>query len=163
MKSIYERKVNIYILALMLIMMCIGITGCTSSDKEEASDNVVSKAGTVQLYHATETEVVPDDERYQLVQPDNLSAALEEVIENMTISSELTIDRYVIDENRNITLTINVRDTISEEALLLNQAAIVRSIKGLDAGSVAITLQDESGNIIESGTYTDASFYYYED
>ena len=170
MKDIYKRKVNMSIKRLLVMaIVCVfalgALVSCENDDAEQevSTESVLSKAGTVQLYHATDTEVVPDDDRYQLVQPDNLSAALEEVIENMTLSNGLTIDRFSVDENRNISLIINVEDKTSEETLLLNQAAIVKSIKGLETGSVVITLQDATGKIIETGTYTDASFYYYDE
>ena len=94
---------------------------------------------------------------------DNLSAALEEVIEQLTISDKLTIDKYLIDESRNVTLFVTVKEGITEEELLLNRAAIVRSIGGLEAGDVAMVMTNEAGEEIDRATYTDASFYYYGD
>ena len=129
-------------LALASVVLVFTLASCeTASSQEVSTESVIQKAGTVQLYHATETEVEPDDDRYQLVQPDNLPAAVEEVIENMTIDPGL----------------------VTEETILLNQAAIVKSLEGLNGGKVAITLQDEDGEIVQQGTYTDASFYYYKE
>ena len=120
MKDIYKKKVNMSIKRLFVMAMvmcfalgCLAACGKDDAEQEVSTESVLAKAGTVQLYHATDTEVVPDEDRYQLVQPDNLSAALEEVIENMTLSQGLTIDRFSVDENRNISLIINVEDNTS--------------------------------------------------
>ena len=74
-------------LALASVVLVFTLASCETASRQEVStESVIQKAGTVQLYHATETEVEADEDRYQLVQPDNLPAAVEEVIENMTIS-----------------------------------------------------------------------------
>ena len=58
---------------------------------------------------------------------------------------------------------MTVKEGITEEELLLNRAAIVRSIGGLEAGDVAMVMTNEAGEEIDRATYTDASFYYYGD
>lgn len=164
-KDFIGRRSGLYIIVLLSIMIS-GLTGCSAPPSDTISittESVAAKAGTLQLYHATEDGVEPDDDRYQLMQPDNLSAALEEVIENMQVSEGMVIEKYAIDEYRNITLFIKISDNVTTEERLLNQAAIVKSIEGLEVKNIAITLQDNSGNAIETATYTDASFYYYED
>lgn len=155
-----------HLLRLFLcVILVLALTGCGNKSNTimSTTENVVSKAGSVQLYHATETAVEPDEQRYQLVQPDNLSAALEEIIENMTLSSKMTIEKYLIDEERNITLFIDIKDGITEEEILLNQAAIVKSIQGIDVNNICISLQNQDGEEITKATYTDASFYYYDE
>ncbi len=168
MKKKDKRKYHSVMAFLQLMVasaaLVVSLAACSGTSGQEAStESVIQKAGTVQLYHATETEVVPDDDRYQLVQPDNLPAAVEEVIENMTIDPGLEVERFSLDEEKNISLIINVHGPVTEEAILLNQSAIVKSLEGLNGGKVAITLQDEEGEIVQQGTYTDASFYYYKE
>ena len=75
----------------------------------------------------------------------------------------MPIDRFSIDESGNVSLYIILSDNVSEEVKLLGKAAIVRSVQGLDVKDVVITLQDEAGNVYETATYTDASFYYYSE
>jgi hypothetical protein len=154
-----------YVLGIMISAWLLLIsTGCgVKSEPTTEAENVTAKAGTVQLYHATDTGVEPDQQRYQLMQPDNLSAALEEVIENLSVNEKLSIEKYLIDEEKNITLFITQKDVVTEEELLLNQAAIVRSIQGLDCSDINITFTDLNGEIISTATYTDASFYYYNE
>ena len=168
MKKKDNRKYNNVMacvqLALASVVLVFTLASCETASRQEVStESVIQKAGTVQLYHATETEVEPDEDRYQLVQPDNLPAAVEEVIENMTIDPGLEIERFSLDEEKNISLIINIHGSVTEETILLNQAAIVKSLEGLNGGKVAITLQDEDGEIVQQGTYTDASFYYYKE
>ena len=154
-------------ISILLLFFALLFSGCTfqipnftGTTEESTVESEPIEAGTLQLYHATDTAVVPDTARYQLKQPDNLSASIEEVIEQLTIDSSLTIERFAVDEDRNVTLNITFAYEISEEAWLLNQAAIVKSISGLDVGQVILATVDKEGNVIDTATYTDASFYY---
>lgn len=150
---------------ILVITLLISLSGCKGFGAEtgEVDQSNTAKAGTVQLYHITDTAVEPDEERYQLMQPDNLSAALEEIIEQMKPIDGMPIDRFSIDESGNVSLYIILSDNVSEEVKLLGKAAIVRSVQGLDVKDVVITFQDEAGNVYETATYTDASFYYYSE
>lgn len=162
MQRISRKKNKIY--AVLFISLIFTLAGCgDTSYNVSTTESVVQKAGTVQLYHATESGVEPDSQRYQLMQPDNLASSLEEIIEQMTISDKLSIDKYLIDESRNVTLFVTVKEGITEEELLLNKAAIVRSIDGLESGDVVMVMSNEEGEEIETATYTDATFYYYTD
>lgn len=157
------NKYSIVILIFIMSGIVFSMTGCFGDVEEVGKlEGLPAEAGTVQLYHATEYGVEPDEKRYQLKQPDNLSAALEEIIEQMQIDSRMKIERYSIDENRNITLYVVGSDSFTDEERLLNNAAIVRSIQNLQVGNVEIVLNDENGQNIDTATYTDSSFYYYE-
>lgn len=158
-----NRIVTFLVLTLFVMVALCGCDDITVTDEiAKQNESLTSVAGTVQLYHATEDGVEPDEGRYQLKQPDNLSAALEELIEQMQIGENLQIERYAIDENRNITLYIVEAENLSEEQKLLSEAAIVRSIQGLDVKSIQIILKDSDGKEVDTATYTDSSFYYYQ-
>ena len=155
---------TVYIFGLTMCLLLL--SGCGSLqdiDKSSISDNVSQMVGSVQLYHTSKNGVEPDEERYQLKQPDNLSAALEEIIEVMTFDEGVSIERFLIDENKGVTLYIRFEDNVSQESRLLSEAAIVRSVEELDTQSVGVILIDEAGNELETATFTDSSFYYYED
>ncbi len=142
------------------------MNSCGTAEPEElinTTESVSVKAGTIQLYHIEGTKVVPDTERYQLLQPDNPSSALEEIVEQLTLTDGLSIERFLMDANGNVNLFIKVSANIPKDQLLLSKAAIVRSIQGIDVDEIAITLQDVEGNAIETASYTDASFYYYNE
>jgi hypothetical protein len=106
-------------------------------------------------------EVVPEDERYQLKQPDSLFSSLEEVMGAMHLSGGIAFESYSIDTDNNILLDITIEEGVSEEDILLNKLAIIKSIKELNgAGDIALSI---SGKISEIATYTDSSFFYYDD
>ena len=153
------------ILVFMSLALAAGFSSCgirKEDDQSSLPDNISQKAGTVQLYHATESSVEPDAERYQLKQPDNLSAALEEVIEAMTLDPMINIERYSVEEDREVNLCIKYDKNITAETKLLNDAALVKSIENLDFTTVYIISLDENDKELEKATYTDSSFYYYD-
>ena len=152
--------------------LCVGMlggvicfaAGCGESGPElTTADSVANLAGTIQLYHVEDSSIVADSGRYQLKQPDNVPAMIEELIEEMNIDPALSIERYYLDEDGNVSLDIILTDDITKEALLLNKAVIVKNMQGLDIGDVQLRIQTESGGMVETATYTDSSFYYFED
>ena len=144
--------------------MAFAAGGCGEGDQVEltTADSVSNLAGTIQLYHVEDSGIVPNDGRYQLKQPDNVPASVEELIEQMKIDPALSIERYYLDEDGNVSLDIILTGDITKEALLLNKAAIVKNMQGLDIGDVQLRIQTESGGVVETATYTDSSFYYFE-
>ena len=152
--------------AVLALLSLFFASGCGSSTDKSEVENVVPKAGTVQLYHPTETTVEPDEGVYQLMQPDNLAASIEEVLERIQINNKLVVNKYtidIIDEKKNVTLYISETDDLTAEELLLNKAAIVKSIEGIGVDEVALEFSTASGKVIEKATYTDASFVYYDE
>ena len=164
MKIAYNKK----IILLLMLSVTFGLVSCGITEDERQGSitdniNISQKAGTVQLYHATAEGVEPDEERYQLKQPDNLSAALEEVIEAMTLNPMVSIERYSVEEDKDVTLYIRYDKDITEETKLLNDAAIVKSVENLDFITVYIISLGEGDKELETATYTDSSFYYYNE
>ena len=167
MRNVIMRKLRgNNLILIMILSLGMGLVSCGNSDTERQgsiTDNVSQKAGTVQLYHATDSSVEPDEARYQLKQPDNQSAALEEVIEAMTLDPMVTIERYSLEEDKEVTLYIRYDKEITEEIKLLNDAAIVKSIENLDFTTVYVITLGEDDRELETATYTDSSFYYYNE
>ncbi|MBR6404313.1 MAG: hypothetical protein IKS48_13105 [Eubacterium sp.] len=151
----------------MLFLLLVGIlSACAyfekASEPEMSEQEFIQPPpGTVQLYHATEDGIEPDSELYQLKQPDNLTATIEELVECMQLDEHISIERFSIDEEKNVSLYITRDGEVSSESWLLNQAAIVKNIEELEINKVIIVLIDENGNEISTATYSDASFYYY--
>ena len=150
---------------LITIMILSLLSGCVVAQNIESQtteqEPAFSDAGTVQLYYVNNMEVVPEDDRYQLKQPDSLFSSLEEVMGAMNLSGGITFESYSIDTDNNILLEIAIDEGVSEEDVLLNKLAIIKSVKELDgAGEIALSI---SGKISEMATYTDSSFFYYDD
>ena len=151
--------------AVLAILALLFTAGCSDSASSSEVENMVPKSGTVQLYHATDTTIEPDEGTYQLMQPDNIAASVEEVLERLQMSDKLYVEKYMIDikdNNKTVCLYINETAELTEEELLLNKAAIVKSIEGIGVDYVSIELTGSNGKVIEDATYTDASFFYYD-
>ena len=165
-----KRRFSGYVIRISLLisymLIVFALSGCGEEGeaiRESITGNVSAKAGTVQLYHVADNMVVPYEERYQLKQPDNLADAVKEVIEAMVLDEGISIEKYLIDDSQNVTLYMHFSDEMTEEAKLLNKAALIKSLDELDTRSVNIILLDGNGDEIDTATFTDSSFYYYED
>ena len=73
------------------------------------------------------------------------------------------IERFTVDENSNIVLYVVEKQELTQEQILLNKAAIVKSVESLAVNDIAIYLENTKGVEIETATYTDSSFYFVDD
>lgn len=159
----YNRIKSFYVMIILIAVFCL--CGCGNSKKIDAEEETTTAqtAGTVQIYHVEGTTVKPDGDVYQLKQPDNISAALEEVTEQLNKGKFFNIERFTVDENSNILFYVVEKQELTQEQILLNKAAIVKSVESLDVNDIAITLENVNGEEVETATYTDSSFYYVDD
>lgn len=159
----YNRIKSFYVMIILIAVFCL--CGCGNSKKIDAEEETTAAqtAGTVQIYHVEGTAVKPDGDVYQLKQPDNISAALEEVTEQLNKGKFFNIERFTVDENSNILFYVVEKQELTQEQILLNKAAIVKSVESLDVNDIAITLENVNGEEVETATYTDSSFYYVDD
>ena len=166
-----EKKKEKYLIVLKILAAVLSIvslllaSGCSSDDASKSEvEEMVPKAGTVQLYHATDTSIEPDEETFQLMQPENIAASVEEVLENIHMSDKIYVEKYmidVVDDQKTVLLYIKETSKLTEEELLLNKAAIVKSIQSIGVSVVSMELVDTDGKKVEKATYTDASFFNY--
>jgi Signal transduction histidine kinase len=165
-KKAKESFITIGGLFLSLISGCFTFTACSStapSTEETTIESIVDSAGTVQLYHVEGINIAADNDRFQLKQPDSLSDSVEEVMNQLQLIEGLSFTGYLIDKDGNIDLSMQA-EGLTEEQLLLSKAAIVKSVSGLSkSGETIITITDESGVLIESASYRDNAFFYYDD
>ena len=159
----YNRIKSVSVMIILITVFCL--CGCGNSKKIDAEEGTTTAqtAGTVQIYHVEGTAVKPDGDVYQLKQPDNISAALEEVTEQLNKGKFFNIERFTVDENSNILFYVVEKQELTQEQILLNKAAIVKSVESLDVNDIAITLENVNGEEVETATYTDSSFYYVDD
>ncbi len=153
------------ILLPVLMMFLLLLPGCGNkeADTSDMQETIISAAGTITLYHVQGMKVEADTERFQLKQPDSLSASVEEVATAIQLPDGITFENYSIDADRVIHLMLTVRDDVSAETCLLAKVAVIRSMNGLsDARNYIITLTSEEGEMLEEAPYTENSFYYYE-
>ena len=162
-----KKKLMILMLLCPAIMFAASnLTACSAEDKPTeitTQDNIINNAGSVQLYHVENNTVVADSDRYQLKQPDSLSDSVEEIMSQMSLPTGITFSSYSIDKDSNLQLVLT-SDGLTEEMLLLSKAAIVKSMSGLTtAADTIITVNDAAGNMLETASYRDNAFFYYDD
>ena len=159
----HNRIKSVSVMIILIAVFCL--CGCGNSKKIDAEEGTTTAqtAGTVQIYHVEGTAVKPDGDVYQLKQPDNISAALEEVTEQLNKGKFFNIERFTVDENSNILFYVVEKQELTQEQILLNKAAIVKSVESLEVNDIAITLENVNGEEVETATYTDSSFYYVDD
>ena len=81
----------------------------------------------------------------------------------MSLPTGITFSSYSIDKDSNLQLVLT-SDGLTEEMLLLSKAAIVKSMSGLTtAADTIITVNDAAGNMLETASYRDNAFFYYDD
>ena len=165
-KNSKKKAPKMLVSVFLLFTAALNLSGCAIaqqvSSSEATTEEVRPGAGSVQLYHATDDGVEKDEGFYQLKQPDNLTATIEELIEVMSIDEQISIERFSSDEAGNVSLFVTRGDEVTEECWLLNQAAIVRNLEELSVNDVIVVVVDANGNEISTATYTDASFYYFD-
>lgn len=150
--------------AVLILLLATG-SGCAAVRNGETTEaeTEAGTAGTVQLYHIDGDSIVADSGRYQLLQPDSLPASLEEVMSHVSLPAGITFERYSIDEEGNIRLEMTSRKNVPETDILLCKAEVVRNLKELKgAGDIGISFAEADGTV-DAATYTDSSFFYYDD
>ena len=128
----FSKKKNRIFAAILLGCMAISFAGC-GAQKQASTEvkklSIAQSAGTVQLYYivkdnqdgtgANELQVLPQDSRYQLKQPDSIASSVEEVMDQLTMPSGVIFSGYTLDADSNVRLRFSVADNVSEEMLLM--------------------------------------------
>jgi len=164
-RKISKIKESGFAAVILLLALMMAVSGCGKKKEEGTAmqDTIISAAGTITLYHVQGHSVEADQERFQLKQPDSLSASVEEVASALKLPEGITFVSFSIDADKVIHLTFSVKDEVQEETRLLSKLAVVRSLNGLsDARNYVIALTTEGGDLIEEAPYSEKSFYYYE-
>lgn len=152
------------LLSCLLVLLC-AVTGCgiTGDTEAEDSQDTNPAESIITLYHVEGNEVVADDEKYQLRQPDSISNSLDEIMAIQPMPEGILYNSFFIDENKNVSISVNVEQGISVENLLLNKAAIVYTVGQIEGiQSIELVISNLDGVVIESAVYTMDSFYFYE-
>ena len=165
-KTVKKKMMILMLLCPAIMFGASQLTACAAKEPvidPTTQENIINNAGSVQLYHVENETVTADEGRYQLKQPDSLSDSVEEIMSQMSLPSGIAFSSYSIDKDSNLQLTLT-SDGLSEEMLLLSKAAIVKSMSGLTmAADTVITVNDADGNVIETASYRDNAFFYYDD
>lgn len=151
---------------LPCLLLLFILTACTGKKEEETqtATQAANPADTmITLYHVEGNEIVPDEEIYQLRQPDSISNSLDELVAAQQMPEEMKYNSFSLDEYNNVTVSVNVTSDITQEALLLNKAAIVSTLGQIEEiQSIEIVVCSLTGDILEDSYYTMDSFFFYD-
>ena len=156
-----KKKIRLSVILILAFLL----VGCENNDKE-AELTVIenSDANTISIYYPDGSEIKEAKEKYQLKQPDSVSASVEEVMAVMAGNFGETVQyhTYMLDVDNNVSLDFFVTDELSKEYKLLTKASIAETLFQINGiNSIKIKFMDQDGNTIEDGLYLPESFYFY--
>ncbi len=156
-----KKKIRLSVILILAFLL----VGCENNDKE-AELTVIenSDANTISIYYPEGSVVKEAKEKYQLKQPDSVSASVEEVMAVMAGNFGETVQyhTYMLDVDNNVSLDFFVNDELSKEYKLLTKASIAETLFQINGiNSIKIKFMDQDGNTIEDGLYLPESFYFY--
>lgn len=148
---------------LLSIVMVLPMTAC---GKKEEKTVLRYSPGESQIciYYPQDNEVVCQEEKYQLKQPDSVNASVEEVMSILAekIGYGLEYKTYMITEDGELSLEFQRTDEFSEEYELLTKAAVVQTLLQInDIKNILIDISDQEGVNISKNRYNKDSFFFY--
>ena len=154
------KKLLIMVLAMMLPFF---LGGC--KDKGDSTAVQSNENSMVDIYYPEDNNVVKLEDKYQIKQPDSISASVEEIMLQLMekLDERMEYHTYLIDADNNVTLQFVCNREYNKEYLLLAKAAIVETLFQIeDINSVTIKISDAAGNVIADNLFLRNSFYFYE-
>ena len=152
-----------YFKTILICILVFSLTGCGKEDKISVIDE--EAANTIDIYYQDGDQVVKDKEKYQLKQPDSVSASLEEVMAVIVtkIDTRLEYHTYMIDADNNVVLEFVLTEEMAKEELLLTKASITETLFQIEGiNSIKIKIMDKEGSILDDALYLPDSFYFYD-
>lgn len=154
-----NKKFVILIFCMMALFTACGKTGeSRDTDTEELGENMIS------IYYPDGTQILKDDEPYQIKQPDSITVSVEEIMVAMSEKLEqekIQYHTYMIDADNNVTLEFILTGEYDKEYFLLTRAAVTKTLFQLENIKSIIIILDDNGEILLKESYGRDSFYYY--
>ena len=155
-----NKKILILIFCMMVLFAACGKTG-ESGDSQtvELGENMIS------IYYPEGTQILKDNEPYQIKQPDSITVSVEEIMAAMSeklAQEKIQYHTYMIDADNNVTLEFTLTGEYDKEYFLLTRAAVTKTLFQLeDINSIIIILDEDNGEVLLKESYGRDSFYYY--
>ncbi len=155
------KKILIMLLAMLMLF---SFTACKQDD-DEVEEYTTNENSMIEIYYPTDNKVVKSEEKYQIKQPDSVSAAVEEIMLCLKekLDESLEYHTYMLDGDNNVSLEFTSNGEYNTEYILLAKAAVVQTIFQVkDIKSVNIKITDIGGNVISENHFLRDSFYFYD-
>lgn len=162
-----NKKRIIYI--LMIAALASAFTGCkknASENEEQTTQSSVPEGTLINIYHPEDSDVVVEDERYQLKQPDSTAASIEEIMAVIApyYEDKLLYKTYMLDSNNVVSLEFEMVEEYTKEYYLLAKASIVRTLYQIsDISLIRITIYSEDDKPISEEELDKDSIFYYDE
>lgn len=174
-KAIFKKYKNLYLILSMILVGCF-FSGCDKKDNtfiedvsegiEAAVDNQKS-SNIVSIYYVRDGKIVAEEEKYQIKQPDSITASAEEL---MNLASKhfdeekLEYMSYMIDEKNNIDVEFVKNGEMDKDEYFLVEAAFLKTLFQIkEICDVTISIEDANEKLVSQTVYTRDSFYFYDD
>ena len=120
----------------------------------------------INIYHPEDSDVVVEDERYQLKQPDSTAASIEEIMAVIApyYEDKLLYKTYMLDSNNVVSLEFEMVEEYTKEYYLLAKASIIRTLYQIsDISLIRITIYSEDDKPISEEELDKDSIFYYDE
>lgn len=140
-------------------------TACGKTGEPGDTGMVVLGENMINIYYPGNTQILKDNEPYQIKQPDSITVSVEEIMAAMSgklKQEKIQYHTYMIDADNNVTLEFTLTGEYDKEYFLLARAAVTKTLFQLeDIKNIIIILDDDNGQVLLNESYGRDSFYYY--
>lgn len=174
-KAIFKKNKIVCLILSMILVMCF-FSGCDKKDDtfiEDVSEGIEAAVenqksnNIVSIYYVSDGKIVAEEEKYQIKQPDSITASAEEL---MNLASKhfdtekLEYMSYMIDEKNNIDVEFARKSEMDKDEYFLAEAAFLKTLFQIkEISEVTISIEDANEKFISETVYTRDSFYFYDD
>lgn len=151
------------LLMLSAMIMMISFTACKQDDEEAVVQT--NENSMIEIYYPADNKVVKSDEKYQIKQPDSVSASVEEIMLQLKdkLDDSMEYHTYMLDGENNVSLEFVSNGDYNTEYILLAKAAVVETLFQIDdIKSVNIKISSNGGNVLSDNRFLRDSFYFYD-
>ncbi len=149
-----------------ILLVALFVTGCDRAQKQPSTENVIPREeNVIEIYYPDGFSLAATADGYQLTQPDNLTACVEEVMTQMIAVHKdfLVYYVYMLDEENNLSLELRLADGYTAEDLVLFKASLAKTLFQLsEIPSIHMMLENEAGELFRDEVVNRDSFYFYE-
>lgn len=155
-----KKQISFCLCLLLILSLC----GC-SGFKKKHTDEMTIQDNEIYLYIVKDLKVMPAENKYQLKNPDSVSASVEEVLSALVLAfeGELAFYTYMLDDSNNVTLDVNLGCAVEQEELLAVQSAICSTLFQVEAvDNIQLTIHGLETEVLSQEVLKRESFYYYD-
>ena len=168
-KNDHTNKYFYVICIITLTLLFSFLSGCNDKIVEvetTSTESSAPEATMIYIYHPEENQIIVEEERYQLRQPDSTAASIEEIMSVISPYYEGVLDytTYMLDTENEVTLEFTAREEYTEIYYLLSKAAIIRTLFQIpEISDIRMVIYSEDESVLSDELLDRTSVYYYDE